>query len=99
MSNRILNRVFASSEARGADRLVLLALADRADDDGRCDPGIDDIAARARLNRATVFRSVARLEHQLCELHVDHGAGRRGTNLYTVTVGQLLGGPEAPPSS
>ena len=35
MSNAILNAVFAHSESRGVARLVLLSLADRADDKGR----------------------------------------------------------------
>jgi hypothetical protein len=87
VSNSILDRVFRYSRARRADRLVLLVLADRADDAGSCYPGIDDIASRAGVNRATVFRSQARLVKQLGELRVESGgAGRGDTNRYTVTV-------------
>jgi Helix-turn-helix domain len=95
VSNKILERVFWYSRARGADRLVLLVLADRADDDGCCYPGIDYIAARAAVNRATVFRSLPRLVEQLGELRRDPGGTGRGeTNRYTVTVGADGNTPE-----
>jgi hypothetical protein len=80
----MLRAVFERSRSRGADRLVLLAIADRADRCGNAWPGIEDIARRAALHRATVCRSVARLESLLGELDVKPGGGRRRPNRYRV---------------
>lgn len=56
-------RVFAESEASGSDRLVLLAIADEADDDGTSAyPSQDRIAAKARMSKATTQRAIGRLE-------------------------------------
>lgn len=81
-----LQRVFELSQARGAAYLVALALADRADDAGRCWPGLADIARRARL---TTERSARRALKQLValgELQIQPGGGRAHTNVYTLTI-------------
>lgn len=47
---------------KSADRLVLLALASKADDDGRnCFPSIESICGLTVLNRKTVFAVISRL--------------------------------------
>lgn len=51
MSNHWLTWVFEAAEVTGTQRLVLLALANRADDDGVCWPSLDTIAAAARVSR------------------------------------------------
>lgn len=65
-----MSDVFEFSEARGNDRLVLLAIADEANDDGKGGyPGFDLLAAKCRLPKTTVRRAVDRLE-ELGELRV-----------------------------
>lgn len=63
MSNRVLDWVFQESPATGNDRLVLIAIADEANDDGRnAYPGIDRIATKSRVPKRTVLRCLERLE-------------------------------------
>lgn len=62
MSVKALDRVWDFSLSRGAARLVLLALADWADDEGFCYPGLVAIAAKARLSKAAVVLALKRLE-------------------------------------
>jgi hypothetical protein len=54
--------VLEHSESELADRLVLLAVANHADAQGRnAWPSAEQIAKEARVHRATVFRSLTRL--------------------------------------
>lgn len=86
MSNAAINAVVERSRSRGIARLVLVLLADRADDSGKTWCGTRDIAARANIGRA----NVARVLKELCglgELAVEHGAGRHGTHVYRISPG------------
>jgi hypothetical protein len=58
----MLDRVFASPHMRPADRLVLLALADRCNSAGLCWSSLADIARRAGLDQRRVRRIVRHLE-------------------------------------
>lgn len=44
---------------KASERLVLLALADRADDKGYCYPSVKDICERTSLDRKAVFRALS----------------------------------------
>jgi len=71
-----MSDVWRHSAADGLDRLVLLAIADNAnDEDGAAWPSILHLAAKTRLHRTTVLRSVRRLE-TLGELVVTRSFGR-----------------------
>lgn len=84
MSIRVMTAVFDHSEARLADRLVLLVIADRSDDDGSgCFRGVRSIAHMARVDERTVRRAIANLE-QLGELEVERRQGQ--SSLYRVTT-------------
>jgi len=61
MSNKEQDRVWEHSKQKGADLVVMLALANRANDSGICWPSQDELAARARVNRRTAQRIVDRL--------------------------------------
>lgn len=82
--------VFRESRARGVDRLVLLSIADSANDAGfEAWPSLTTIAEKAGVDRRTVSRSLARLV-DLGELErVTHG-GRQGvggaSNSYRVLM-------------
>ena len=55
--------VFMHSPATGNDRLVLLAIADEADDEGlNARPGVRRIADKSRADVSTAIRCTARLE-------------------------------------
>lgn len=90
MSVAVSNWVWEHSEARGNARLVLLAIADCADDTGGNSwPSLTSIAAKARVSRRTAIRAVDELV-LLGELERTHGGGRRGqggtSNGYRVTM-------------
>ncbi len=84
MSIRRMAAIWDISEAIGNDRLVILAIADNADDDGFCWPSLDYIAAKCRLSQRTVIRSIETLEKS-GDLWVEHN--RRRGNRYLVTPG------------
>ena len=93
--------VFNHSRATGTDRLVLLAIADSANDYGQESwPSLSTIARKAGIDRRTVSRSLARLE-ELGELRRAR-SGRLGaggvSNSYTVVmeVGAGRHHPDAP---
>jgi hypothetical protein len=90
MSIRVLTWVMHESPSTGNDRLVLLAIADEANDTGgNAFPGIDRIAHKARVSRSTALRCIERLE-AAGELAVtrpeQYGRGR--VNRYVVLMGR-----------
>ena len=79
-----MTRVWQASEPReAADRLMLLALADNADDRGLCWPGIPTLARKCAVHRSTVIRTLERLE-AAGHLDVERRAGR--VNVYRITL-------------
>lgn len=89
-----MQQVWTSSQSGGADRLVLLAIADNASDDGTdAWPSIDTLARKAHISSRTVQRCIDRLE-ALGELKVDRNAGgnlntqsNRRPNRYSIILG------------
>ncbi|MFD8234043.1 helix-turn-helix domain-containing protein [Streptomyces sp. NPDC059696] len=61
----------------------MLALADRADDNGYCWPSIDDLAERTKLSPRAVQKAIATLA-ELGELDVENGGGRHRSNRYRI---------------
>ena len=84
MSIKIMQQVWEHAPVSGGTLLVLLALADSADDKLRsCFPGIESLAHKARLSDRQVKRAIA----ELCEagiISVERNASPYKTNLYTV---------------
>lgn len=62
MSVAATNFVWYASPVEGSDRLVLLALADFADEDGNCFGSWGKLCQKTRLCRATVATSLRRLQ-------------------------------------
>lgn len=90
MSVQALSWVFSlGPDVGGTDRLVLLSLANHADDLGECWPGVARIAGEAGVSERTVRRSIQNLvEAGVLEVERQgsgaRAAGRadRATNLY-----------------
>ena len=61
MSVYVSTCVWKHHAAKGNARLVLLAMADTAQDDGTCWPGYEFLAAKTLLSERTVMRCVAAL--------------------------------------
>jgi hypothetical protein len=56
--------VLEHSEATGNDRLVMISLANHADEERVCWPGVETICHEACVSRATAFRALDRLREQ-----------------------------------
>jgi hypothetical protein len=83
VSFKVTNWVWALSESRNGSRLVMLALADRADDNGCAWPSIDDLAERTKLTPRAVQKAIAALVDS-GELEVENGGGRHRSNRYRI---------------
>ena len=84
----ITRRVWEHSRAKGADRLVLLAIAEHSNDDGRgAWPSVTTLARFSLLSDRQVRLSLRKLE-RTGELVTERGAGTRGTNLYRIATGE-----------
>lgn len=81
MSVQLMDLVWKTKLSPGP-KLVALALADHADEQGSCWPSIARIAARSGLNERTVFRHLRLLEKNGL-VKKEHRAGR--STRYTVT--------------
>lgn len=82
MSNHWLNHIFTHSPAKAGHRLVLLAYADRANDQGICWPSVPDTARRTNLAERTVRQINADLI-RAGELEItETGGGAGKTNTY-----------------
>lgn len=62
MSVHVASAVWANSEQKGSALLVLLALADYANDEGVCWPSVASLQKRSRLSRRSVQLQLRRLE-------------------------------------
>lgn len=106
MSVRKMADVWEHSSHSGSKLLMLLAIADFADDDGRAYPSVATLAAKCRmkLRNANVILAALR---ESGELQVRFGSGPRGANSYRIVPMQRnasqqwnapLHGSTAPPA-
>lgn len=92
MSIELMSRVWKHAPVSGGSLLVLLALADFADDKGWAWPSVNTLAKRARLGRRQVQYVLHDMEEQGL-IKVGLGAGPGGANLYKVLVGGAVFAP------
>jgi hypothetical protein len=81
-----MTRVWEHSQQSGSKLLLMLALADHANDDSVCWPGIPRLAQKIRRTERQV-KSILRSLENAGEVYIVLGGGRHNTNLYFVTVG------------
>lgn len=62
MSIKEMSRVWSDSKCKGNELLLLLAIADNANDSGYCYPGIAYLAQKTRMSERTVIRMIDELE-------------------------------------
>ena len=86
MSNAALNAVFAHSKSEGLARLIMLSIADRADNQGRAYCGASDLSRRTNADRRNVFRALKSLRGRELEVLPRKGIG--GCNAYRITLDQ-----------
>lgn len=86
MSVKVMTWVWEHSPVGGTERLVLLALADSADDTGaNAWPSVATLARKTRVDERTVQRIIRRLE-EAGHLVVEATSGGRRSNRYTVVM-------------
>ena len=91
-----MTQVWEHSQATGGQLLVLLAIADFADDHGKAWPSVSTLAKKARITKRHTQKVIKQLK-DMGELVVDQGAsGRWGTNLYKITLKAERGGNMPP---
>jgi hypothetical protein len=83
VSIKVMGEVWESSSAKGGARLVLLALADHANDEGYCHPSVARLARKSALTERNVQLILRNLERR-GELVTLCGAGRGHVNAYWV---------------
>lgn len=97
MSVRTMAKVWADSRHAGSELLMLLAIADFADDEGRAYPAVTTLAEKCRMKprNANYVLSALRASGEL-EIRINEGP--KGTNLYRIVLERLGLQPVAPPS-
>lgn len=94
MSVKVSSWVWEHSKTGGGDRLLLLAIADCAGDDGdNAWPSVSTLAHKTQTADRTVQRGIERLQREGC-LEVHRGAGRGGTHRYRVLMDDRAAGRE-----
>jgi hypothetical protein len=83
MSIRVMSKVWENSQQKGTALLLLLAIADYANDDGEAWPAIETLAKKIRMSERYTHLLVTSLI-QAGELSVKIQAGKKGCNLFTV---------------
>lgn len=87
-----MSAVWEREDLDASERLVMLSLADHADDEGVCYPSIARLCKRTSIKERAVQLAIKRL----CErgfLTIHRGAGRNGTNLFIVKANPAANAP------
>jgi AraC-like DNA-binding protein len=85
MSIAAYKAVWNFSKATGGAKLLLLALAEHADSNGRCWPGIGRLSDMVGTSERHIKRLLKELEG-LCELEIKRATGRGYTSEYRITL-------------
>lgn len=88
MSIKIMSWVWENSTTKGSHRLVLLALADSANDDGVCWPGMNSISKKANLARRYIVDILGSLEKDgRIQVQRRREGKKNRSNIYQVITG------------
>lgn len=88
MSVRVMAKVWEHSRHGGTHLLMLLGIADFADDNGRAYPSVATLAAKCRV-KSRAANYVLRELQTSGELDVGANKGPRGTNVYRIAIERL----------
>ena len=84
MSYKVVRHVLEKSQTKGAQRLILLVIAEHADESGISWPSIETIARLANCSTRYVQRTIRNLNSE--ELIIDRGGGRSRSNRYRIPL-------------
>ena len=101
MSWRALDWASKQKTGNYADKLILIILANYADDNNNCFPSLKTICTMTECSRSTVIRSLKRLEInnfiKIQERFANVGHNKRQTsNLYELNIGYQIETPQCP---
>lgn len=85
MSIKIMSAIFESETLGPTERLIMLALADHADDSGRCYPSIDRLCQRTGLSERAIQTNIRKLSEQ-GYVRIIPGGGKSRPNIYFVSA-------------
>ena len=88
MSIKVMSRVWAHSQRKDGELLVMLALADFANDAGESWPSIPILAQKARLTERQTRRVLTKLEDVGEIRRVKSNGGRNRRNHYFITLSE-----------
>lgn len=88
MSIHITSKVWSKSQHRGTSLLLMLALADMANDEGQCWPSQKTLAKRARISARNVQLTLRKLAES-GEIFVHERSGPNGVNRYEIDLRAL----------
>lgn len=92
-----MTHVWKHSPHSGSHLLMLLALADQADDDGKCGPGITKLAQKTRMSPKNAQRLLKELESNKSILVLPHQGYKTvsgNTNSYVLVMPEINGAYE-----
>jgi len=89
MSIRVMSKVWDSAPYSEDTLLTFLALADWADDDGHCFPGIQQIAGKSRQCERNAQRCIKRLVEDGFLVVINPGGGRGNRPKYQINIDKL----------
>lgn len=94
MSIKVMSMVFDRYPSGGMERLLALAMADHASDDGtRIWPSVDELARKTMQSRSSVQRQIRRMVETGWLIQVRSATGRPGvTNEYRICREWIEGG-------
>jgi Helix-turn-helix domain len=90
MSIRVMTAVWDQTPYEGGELLVLLALADWADDQGRCWPSVPAIAQKARLKERQVYNILQKFRADGI-IQCTPGGGRGRSTYYLINTAKIAG--------
>ena len=93
MSVKIMSAVWECEGLDASERLVMLSLADHADDMGRCYPSISRLCQRTSMSDRGIQKVIGRLVERGF-ITVKASAGQGGANIYTLSTPE----PRSPPN-
>ena len=90
MSIEAVRHVLEQSKTKGAQRLILLVIAEHADRSGIAWPSVETIAHLANCSERFVKRTIAKLDAG--ELVLERGGGRGRSNRYRIPLERVNSG-------
>jgi hypothetical protein len=90
MSIRVMTAVWDNTPYEGGELLVLLALADWADDQGRCWPSVPSIAQKARMKERQVYNILRKFRADEV-IQCEQGGGRGHSTVYLINTAKIAG--------